>query len=155
MPSDGWQRLHPFPVPLGIQKMDVCEIKSNEPRKELLTLMYFSPPTTLTLKWKMISLYTCSMPLLTWLNCHGHFPQGSSVSRYREKTDLKEPPPCAPGQAWPEGTRSFLFTHSLSCWAASWTVGTCVRPLCPFAPPRQHWYDDLYPLSVLGLACLS
>lgn len=51
------------------------------------------------------------MPLLTWLNCHGHFPQGSSVSRYREKTDLKEPPPCAPGQVWPEGARSFLFTH--------------------------------------------
>lgn len=54
-----------FLCPSGIQQIDLQEIKKNEPKKELSTLMYFSLPTALILKWKIISLHTSSMPLPT------------------------------------------------------------------------------------------
>ena len=109
-----------------------------------------SLPITLILKWKMISLHPSSVPLptivLRWTavaNCQ----QCSSISRYTEKTALKEHPVCAPGLHW----RCMLIPLSsfpLSCWAGPWAVEPCLRSLCTSDPPRKHWHKDLYLLSL-------
>ena len=140
-----------FFVPLGIQQMDVWEIKSNEPRKELLTLMYFFPPTTLILKWKMISLHTPCMPWLTWLNCHGHFPVGLFNQQMQGKGRPKGAPTMCSwsGLAW-RYMLIPLHSFTLLCWAASWAVGTMSGPSAPL--PHQGNTDTM---TCTHWACLG
>lgn len=140
--------------PSGYSKMDVCEIKSNEPRKELSDPYVFLSSDYTHFEMKMISLHMlhaiAHLVKLPWPFPHRIFSQQIQ------------------GKDWPKRSphrvllvRPGLKVHAPSSSLIHFRAGlyperwTCVRALCSFAPPRQHWYDDLHPLSRSQLACSS
>lgn len=127
LPSPWWrtEAASFFSVPLDIQQIHLKEIKSNEPRKELCAVLYFSPLLHSFLEWKIISPHLSSMPLPTsyvlGLPAMANARRGPSISRVQGKGWLRAPAV----RSWPgRDNWDGACSSSLPCWTEPWVCGT-------------------------------
>lgn len=150
-------------VPLDSQQIHLKEIKSNEPRKRAMYCYVFLSPSALIFgmkKWFPCIFPPCYCPPPLYLLKLPRLiaSRSSSISRVQRKGWFKEHPLCAPGQA---KTTEMARAHStllIIPRVVDWTMGLWDpgRDVwVPSAPLGQHWYNDWYPLSLLGFACLG
>lgn len=167
LPSpDGEQRLHPFICPSGYSANPFKRDQKQWAQKKSYVLLCVSLPYCTHFwneKWFPCILPPrhCPPPLYL-LKLPRLIASGALQSaEFREKADLKSTH-CAllarPGQLrW--RVLIPLCSSSLTWWMEPWVCGTQGEVVCefprPLAPLRQHWYNDRYPLSLLGPACLG